>query len=436
MIRKINLQLLLCIINFLVATGWVQMAPLMIRRSNHLVVRSKLSAAFSGRKGIVLPLLDLSDSDIADRVVIPLPSAHLPDELTTLHLYGMELTRPVHKMLMDDAIQMKDGASSLTSPSRTFGQIVIKKNPSDNSYQHDHPLVGAIGCSGEVLIQAARRDVISASEIGQDAPIAILYRGCYRFVVKEVVKSIPYPVAIVDEIVDDDNHGDGLRNGTSMIEMISQTPEVTGYENIDDDEEEDDEVFNEYDSLSIGDLNQRIMGALKIMIDQKLHDAENSQVSPLELSILENANMIIPDKASLKEQVEEAAVIFAVFSTSLCDFAPTRQEQCYAIAMMAAEIASFDNKLRKKMLEMTNSVNRLRLVCQQVEEIVKMRQAREVAASITSQKDEVSKDLKVGPPKLPLWANQIKKGTRIEYYWNGVLVLSSMSQSKLWMKYY
>jgi hypothetical protein len=415
MTREMNLQMMLYIINILIAAGWIRTTSLAFRRPSDLMVRGTLCAAFSGRKDVVLPLLDLSDSEIADRVVIPLPSAHLPDELTTLNLYGMELTRPIHKMIMDDAIQMKDGTSSSTSPSRSFGQIVIKKNLSENIPQNAHPLVGAVGCSGEVLIQAARRDVISASEIGQDAPIVVLYRGCFRFVVKDIVKSIPYPVAIVDEIVDDDHQDDDPWIGEPTNRIISQNSKDE--EDVDDDKEGDD-IFDEYSSLSIGELNQRIMRGLKVMIDQKRQDAENSQASILEQSILENANVAVPDTASLKEQVEEAAVVFAVFSTSLSDFAPTRHEQSYAIAMMAAEIASFDNKLRAKMLAMTNSLNRLRLVCQQVEESVKMRQAHEVAASIISQKDEGSKDLKVGPPKLPPWANQIKKGTRIEYYWN------------------
>ena len=260
-------------------------------------------------------------------------------------------------------------------------------------------MVGAVGCAAEVLIQAARPDAKDESEVGKDTPIAVLYRGCYRFVVKEVVKTIPYPVAIVDELVDDDDDGPsplGLGN------------------NYDDDNDE----LEAYANLSVGELNQRIMQSLKTLIGQRLEEASNSAVTPLEQSILESANMFMPDQASQEDQAEEAAAVFDVFSSSLMDIAPSRKEQSYAIAMMAAEIATFGNELRTKIITMTNSRVRLQLVCKEIEELLGMKQARKIAATITAEGDESSKDLKVGPPTLPPWANQIRKGTRIEYYWN------------------
>ena len=345
--------------------------------------RPRLSQLAMGRKTITLPLLDLSDSEIVDKVIVPLPSSHLPDELTTLNLYGMELSRPIHKMMIEEAIQKGTELSEGTAKERAYGHVVQK--------QSDDSLVGAVGCAAEVLIQAARRDATDESEVGMDAPIAVLYRGCYRFVVREVSKTIPYPVAIVDELVDDDDP-------SSIVEGI--------------------EELEDYVNLSVGELNQRIMRGLKTLIDQKIHDAANSQVSPLEQSILESASMFMPDKASQEDQAEEAAAVFDVFSSSLMDIAPTRKEQSYAIAMMAAEIASFSNEMRTKIIAMTNYLVRLQLVCKEIEEILGMKQARRVATSITAEDDEASKDLKVGPPTLPRWASQIRKGTRVEYYWN------------------
>lgn len=352
-----------------------------------------------GRKSITLPLLDLSDSDIVDRVIVPLPSSHLPDELTTLNLYGMELSRPVHKMLIEEAIQKGNDLGTEGRPKeRAFGYVVLK--------QSNDSLIGAIGCAAEVLVQAARRDATDESELGMDAPIAVLYRGCYRFVVKDVVKSIPYPVAIVDELVDDDT------NPTNNLDAITD----------DANEDEDDDTHDDledYKIMSVGQLNQRILQSLKTIIDQRLEEvANNGNVNPLELSILESANMFVPDKASQEEQAEEAAAVFDVFASSLMDIAPSRQEQSYAIAMMAAEIASFDNEMRKKFITTRNSVERLQLACKHVEDMLRMKQARKIATSITDGGDESSKDLKVGPPKLPPWASQIRKGTRIEYYWN------------------
>ena len=352
---------------------------------------------------MTLPLLDLTGSDIVDKVIVPLPSSHLPDELTTLNLYGMELSRPVHKMLIEEAIQKGNelGSEGGRPKERAFGYVVRK--------QTDDSLVGAIGCSAEVLVQAARRDATDDSEVGMDAPIAVLYRGCYRFVVKEIVRSIPYPVAIVDELVDDDDDDDDDKDQTNDLDVIGE-----------DELADDDDDLEDYKNVPVAQLNQRIMQAVKAVIGQQLEEVANNDniVNPLEQSILESANMFVQDQVSQQEQAEEAAAVFDVFASSLMDIASSRKELSYAISMMAAEIASFDNEMRAKIITTRNSIERLQLVCKQIEDILRMKQARKVASRITDAEDESSKDLKVGAPRLPPWASQIKKGTRIEYYWN------------------
>jgi Lon protease-like protein len=248
---------------------------------------------------ITLPLLDLSGSEIVNTVIVPLPSSHLPDELTTLNLYGMQLSRPVHKMLIEEAIQKGTDLGREGRPKeRAYGYVVQK--------QSDDSLVGAVGCAAEVLIQAARPDAIGESEVGKDAPIAVLYRGCYRFVVEEVVKTIPYPVAIVDELLDDDD------DDPSPVAIVNS---------------DDDDELAEFANLSVGELNQRVMQSLKTLIGQRLEDASNSAVTPLEQSILESANMFMPDQASQEDQAEEVAAVFDVFSASLMDIGPSRKEQ-------------------------------------------------------------------------------------------------------------
>jgi hypothetical protein len=342
-----------------------------------------------GRKSMTLPLLDLTGSDIVDKVIVPLPSSHLPDELTTLNLYGMELSRPVHKMLIEEAIQKGNdvGSEGGRPKERAFGYVVHK--------QTDDSLVGAIGCSAEVLVQAARRDGTNDSEVGMDAPIAVLYRGCYRFVVKEIVRSIPYPVAIVDELVDDD---DDVKDQTNDLDVIGE----------DELADDDDDDLEDYKNVPVAQLNRRIMQAVKAVIGQRLEEVANNDsiVNPLEQSILESANMFVQDQASQQEQAEEAAAVFDVFASSLMDIASSRKELSYAISMMAAEIASFDNEMRAKIITTRNSIERLQLVCKQIEDILRMKQARKVASRITDAEDVSSKDLKVGAPRLPPWPNQ------------------------------
>lgn len=157
------------------------------------------------------------------------------------------------------------------------------------------------------------------------------------------------------------------------------------------------------------------MQGLKTLIDRKVEDAANKKVSPLEQSIVEGSGMFIPDASSRRDQAEETAAVFGVFSSSLLDIAPTRPEQSYAIAMMAAEVASFDNDKRTQVLSMTDGLQRLQLVCKTVEETLSMNQARQMAESVS---DTSEQDLQVGAPQLPVWATQIKKGMRVEYYWN------------------
>jgi hypothetical protein len=63
--------------------------------------------------------------------------------------------------------------------------------------------------------------------------------------------------------------------------------------------------------------------------------------------------------------------------------------------MLAAEMANVDNEVRRELLTMTNGVERMRIVLQEIEEAISMNQARTVAGSITDELDEDDKDLKV-----------------------------------------
>jgi hypothetical protein len=294
-------------------------------------------------------------------------------------------------MLISEAIQKGTDPDDISgdggSKERAYGHVVFK--PDSQS------LVGAVGCAAEVLIQAGRRDELGASELGMDATIAVLYRGCYRFVVRDVIKTIPYPVAIVDELVDTDDGEEGFKISTPTEEI--------------DDEEEDNDIST-FAHLTANELTQRIMEGTSTLIDQNLKLSKDQ--TPLEKSLLETATVLVADQAS---QAEEAAAVFSVFSSSLLDIAPTQLERNYAVAMMGAEIASVSNEIRAKLLTLTDSVARLRLVCQAVQKQVSLNQARSVADEVTGVSEQ---DLQVGTPQLPPWASQIRKGTRVEYYWN------------------
>jgi predicted DNA-binding protein YlxM (UPF0122 family) len=230
------------------------------------------------------------------------------------------------------------------------------------------------------------------SDVGNDSPLVVLSRGSYRFVVKEITKTFPYPVAIVNELVDDE-------------------PEDTANDGIYDDE---NVLYHDLDATR---LVRRIMVGLKTLIDQKLQERK-PELTPLEISILQESGAPVPPVNADAQQAEEMAAVFDIFQSSLMDIAPIPVDRYYAVAMLAAEMANVDNEVRRELLTMTNGVERMRIVLQEIEEAISMNQARKVADSITDELDEDDKDLKVGEPQLPPWIKGIKDGTRLEYFWS------------------
>jgi hypothetical protein len=115
--------------------------------------------------------------------------------------------------------------------------------------------------------------------------------------------------------------------------------------------------------------------------------------------------------------VEEMAAVFDVFQASLMDICPMPVDRYFSIVMMAAELSNVDNDMRTKIIAMTDGVARLRLVCEHIERGL-MSRAHEPATLSANEQDGDVKVLTVGQPQLPRWANQITKGTRLEYFWN------------------
>jgi Lon protease-like protein len=353
-----------------------------------------MSSPAEMRRGVEIPLLDLTESnDVYQEHMQPLPSAHLPDELTTVHVYGMQLTRPVHQMVIDEVMARGENVIGVgTAAERAFGHIAYK--PLKDS------LVGAIGCSAQVLMVAPTQEDAVLAE-GETAPMVVLCRGSYRFIVREVVKTIPFPVAIVDELLDDE----------PMLAPAEIDDSVE-----DDEDEEDDDEDDEYADLSPSELVERTLLAMKEHVDQQMNVLERD-MTPLEQSIVEDTSTDL-DMNAQKQAAEETAAVFSVFQSSLIDFAPTPTQIYYSVAMMASELTNLNNNARREFLRTTNGVERLRLVLGVMEEMVGMTRARKMANEITEVTDEDSKDLKVGEPVMPPWAKSIQKGARLEYYWN------------------
>lgn len=365
------------------------------------------------RQNILLPLVvdTSSDGDNNRRYEVPLPNAHLPLQLATASLYELKLDVPLHRLIIQDRISgtmISDSSPTIEEIDCSYGHVVYTPEDSDG-------LIGSLGCASEILIgtQFATDEKEKSSRDGEDSgPFFVLARGLFRFRVKEIVKSIPYPIAIIDEILDD-----------PIIDDEGNT-------------EVDDDDGDIYDTISSKDLVKQIFQSLaKILRSQA--DATSTPLSPLEKSILEDAPTSLPMAQEINRRfdAEERIVVFEAFTSSLLDIAPNERDRIFAVAMMAGELAKLPSEIRVKMLTTTNGVERLRLVLRVLSSMLSLDSARKITKSLSlsasgagddinidqqslQEAEDAQKQLRVGTPMLPPWANQIKKGIRVEYFWN------------------
>jgi len=461
------------------------------RTKSQIVMMSSLERPL---RSITLPILDAtlssSSSSLQSQVIVPLPSKHLPDELTTLNLYGFEVTAPVHKLLIDESIKT---AGTYTAEQGDVPQVrpgsyghLVSRGPNDD-------LVGSVGCAVDVIMAApiaspglniekeidgmiesatSGKSDFSAKdrEDGSDESLAVLVRGSFRFVVTEVIKTIPYIVAVVDELRDGepgsgaDADADAAAGagacadadaettedtvaGTNSAEADAdlksevESPKIIEYNDFgdfeefggEDDseakdsveleeeaEEENDEDEDEcmYNDLPTQELVKRSLGAMQAIVDQKLTATESAGMSLLEKSILEDAGMAVPNQDSKRSQAEEYGAVLDIFRTELIDICPRPVDVYYAVGLLTAEMADVDNETRAKCLTMTDGIERLRMILKQAESKVSKVAAQRITEQITEDASSDERDLKVGKTELPRWAYQIKKGTRVSYFWN------------------
>ena len=438
-------------------------------------------------RSVTLPILDASptssSSALQSQTIVPFPSKHLPDELTTLNLYGFEVTAPVHKMLIDESIKI---AGVFTAEVGDMPQVrpgsyghLVSKGPNDD-------LVGSVGCAVDVIMaaptaspglniekeidgiiesaKASGKSDFSAKdrEDGGDQSLTVLVRGSFRFVVTEVIKTIPYIVAVVDELRDGEPGSAGVcepdeattKNETTRSEGVDEldmaednsdgksskiieyndfedfedfggdTLKAKNDEDLEDEDEEEHSDNNEdedecmYSDLTTQELVKRSIGAMQAIVDQKLMAAESAGMSLLEKAILEDAGMAVPNQDAKRSQAEEYGAVLDIFRTELIDICPRPVDVHYAVGLLAAEMADVDNETRAKCLTLTDGVERLRMILQKAESKVSKVAAQRLTEQITEEASSDERDLKVGKAELPRWAYQIKKGTRVSYFWN------------------
>ncbi|GAX17918.1 hypothetical protein FisN_18Hh126 [Fistulifera solaris] len=342
---------ILCIAAISHVSGYL-FAPEVFGRSRHRL----LDAKSCRRNSLPVdnePLIENLKIPLLRRdTFLPLPSSHLPDELATLNVYSINIDTAVDRSIVEYATENTDSY---------IGHVCIA------------PQVGAVGCTSRAL-----------STLGDDDRLLVC-KSSFRFVVKQVLQEIPFPIVLVDELVDQDTSGSDpvKKDATDVIKRTSRLLEVV----------------DEY-------------------CQQQVETA--GEVSPLEQAILEETgNTIIP--IAIQQLAMEKAAVLQVFRASYLDSEQSDfsiSQTIYAASILAAEIADFTTSQRQEVLEMTDCVARLAYVNGIIEETVGMARARKMAEQITAATDEASKDLKIGQPQLPPWAKSIRKGTAVEYFWN------------------
>ncbi|KAL3912325.1 MAG: hypothetical protein SGILL_006930, partial [Bacillariaceae sp.] len=377
------------------------------------------------RTNVEIPLLDLLNSEKSDAngndnipsVLIPLPSSNFPDQLATPFLYGLQIETPLHKLILEEATSM--ALTAAVTGSGSSMQSNSRKHPLEPDPEIARALEAVETTDDSEVDVDAEQAPPQPNALDGAPPNTVLCRGGYRFVVKEVVKTIPFPVVIVDEIADDADVDDSdmffsVGNGNNDADMSME----------DDEDEDEDDDEDDLLHLSTPELIQQTMRGVQSVISSRLDDAvAKNNLSPLEKSILEDSDLggaamggISPAVIELAH-AEEMAAVWEVFQLCLIDDIDPHDRR-FAVAIMAAELADVSNAVRKQILLTRNSEERLRIVLRELNEIDGMAKAKKIASTITDKTDELDKDLKIGKPQLPRWALQITKGTKIEYFWN------------------
>jgi len=477
---------------------------------------SSSSSAYARRKNIQLPLLDFSsfyihssetnkdenslttwitDKSIIHAPIIPLPCSHLPTELCNPILYTevLHIHIPVHKILMEQLwseylihespqpplyghiVHRSTSASIVQSLSEKkiaeiysdfdddFKDTTSSSNTNMNNVKNNW--IGSIGVATEILqMYQPREDTgdessSSSSSSTTTSLLTVATRGSFRFIVKEIIQTFPFVVAMVDEYIDLEKEEDVVdSNGRNSISASTTTHETQ----------------SQQQQQQAQSLIPQTLYSLQVFVNQILQSKPKT-LTPLEKSILQDMGGIpssmISDEALVtfqKNQAEELVALYQVFHSSLLDIASTEMERYYAVAIMVAEMAQLDDPILRRDI-IVNQRGRIRLeqVYQELLKKVNVYKERidkglemdyfypwkdshkhitssfpitsssgvmtpsstKVSTSSTGLSSSSSKDLTdedktynqdllVGEPTLPSWAKQIKIGTMIEYYWN------------------
>jgi hypothetical protein len=297
-------------------------------------------------------------------------------------------------------------SSNFLDPNPMFGNLDQKASSSSKISDLFSPGMDTTGI--------VPRDETTREE-GSTSPsvVNILFRGSFRFVVRSIESIFPYPIAIVDELVDDAVE---ISNKEANTIDLTSSVEEDEEENKEEDEEDDDDDM--YSELSSRELTFRCLNAMQSLVKMRL-DA-NPDISPLEKEILNTFQTDggVTDTFELERaSAENMASLLEIFRAELVEMTDVTLRR-YVIGMMMCEVGDVAFDARCEALRCTDGIARLRTLLAILEGKISLARAKSVAQQIVDTTNVDKKQLKVGQPSLPPWANQIREGVKIEYYWN------------------
>jgi hypothetical protein len=301
--------------------------------------------------------------DDAAALIWPIPLGHVPESLRTCSTYRTNPTRltSLQKCTLTHYQQQLDELSSSSQSNSKWCGFLYNET---------------LGCLAAVTTTSATETTMATDQPSSSTNVVdmIYYRGEFWFRLVEYETRVPFPVATVEL----------LAPLHAMHEM------------------EDTAASAAAGNQPLQKLRDLLLEYSQLQIEKALEPK-----SPLELSLLKGLGTKIqpqPLQDELLVAQERRAVIEAAPLPHLVDLMPD------------VVVIGLSNRCAL-MLE-TTMESKVQRACAMVQERIDMERARKRANAITDSVDASIKDLKVGPPTLPPWASQIRKHTRLEYFWN------------------
>ncbi|GKY90678.1 hypothetical protein MPSEU_000041200 [Mayamaea pseudoterrestris] len=329
----------------------------------------KIRAVLQNVKLVLAP--PFVDEDV---MAFPLPADHLPYELSGMGLGGVRLSTREHRRFFRHAFLEQGGR---------MGIVALHDGRANKS------LVGAVGCVVQAFCAESLRedDEIKSTGVSPKLSPLVSTNGKWRFIVKEVLSTNPFPVVLVDELFDQ--------------KVIDKTRPRDGKGN------DSQELSKGVERHEADELMATLMDAMHAHVHQHLKKAE-------------------PEQSNV--QCQKARALDYV-SRIIDDLYPSIEEKYYCIGLLSMEFVRLTNDERRIYLSMTDSVERMRVMLGLLRQQLSVSDAgSNLGLTVNNDVEPVgllaAKNVENDKRPLPAsfaWDTKLLPGMIVEYYYNDEL---------------